>query len=461
MDYGYGILTLLPAVLVIVTAVKTKRTTEALLIGVIVSYLIICISNGENFVTTITNSFFSVVTDYDTMWLVIVCGLFGSLIALIDKAKGTHAIARFLGKICKTEKATLLVAWILGIIIFIDDYMNILTVSACTKKLSDERKSPREALAYIIDSTGAPVCVLLPFSTWAIFFSGVFYEQESVRNLGYGSAIETYIHTIPYMFYAIAAVVIVPLFIFGIVPKIGAMKKAYDRTRLTGRVYSELSERLNQKAEDSIEAIDFKANIWDFVLPIATMIVVQLVMGDMFIALIASILVCGILYIPRKKMGGGQFCDLWIQGFADLVPSLAIIIAALFMRQASEDLMLSEYVIGIIEPLVSAKLFPMIAFIAVSCLGFITGSNWGIPAVCAPIIIPLGAAIDANLLLVMAAIVCGGTFCSHACFYSDATVLTSSVCGIENMDHVYTQLPYAILALVISCVAFLAAGLIM
>lgn len=461
MDYGYGILTLLPAVLVIVTAVKTKRTTEALLIGVIVSYLIICISNGENFVTTITNSFFSVVTDYDTMWLVIVCGLFGSLIALINKAKGTHAIARFLGKICKTEKATLLVAWILGIIIFIDDYMNILTVSACTKKLSDERKSPREALAYIIDSTGAPVCVLLPFSTWAIFFSGVFYEQESVRNLGYGSAIETYIHTIPYMFYAIAAVVIVPLFIFGIVPKIGAMKKAYDRTRLTGRVYSELSERLNQKAEDSIEEIDFKANIWDFVLPIATMIVVQLVMGDMFIALIASILVCGILYIPRKKMGGGQFCDLWIQGFADLVPSLAIIIAALFMRQASEDLMLSEYVIGIIEPLVSAKLFPMIAFIAVSCLGFITGSNWGIPAVCAPIIIPLGAAIDANLLLVMAAIVCGGTFCSHACFYSDATVLTSSVCGIENMDHVYTQLPYAILALVISCVAFLAAGLIM
>lgn len=458
---NYGILTLLPALLVIFTAIKSKRTIEALLIGVAASYLIICISNGENFVTTVTDAFFSVVTDYDTMWLVIVCGLFGSLIALINKAKGTHAIAKFLGKICKTEKATLFVAWILGMIIFIDDYMNILTVSACTKKLSDERKSPREALAYIIDSTGAPVCVLLPFSTWAIFFSGVFYEQESIRNLGYGSAIQTYIHTIPYMFYAIVAVVIVPLFILGIIPKIGAMKKAYERTRLTGKVYSEASERFNQKAEGAIDKVDPNANIWDFVLPIAVMIVVQLTMDDMFIALIASIIVCAILYIPRKRMSGGQFCDLWIQGFADLVPSLAIIIAALFMRQASEDLMLSEYVIGMIEPLVSAKLFPMIAFIAVSGLGFITGSNWGIPAVCAPIIIPLGAAIDANLLLVMAAIVCGGTFCSHACFYSDATVLTSSVCGIENMDHVYTQLPYAILALIISCAAFLAAGLIM
>ena len=461
MDYGYGILTLLPAILVIVTAVKTKRTTEALLIGVIVSYLIICISGGENFITTVTDSFFSVVTDYDTMWLVVVCGLFGSLIALINKARGTHAFARFLGKICKTEKSTLFVAWILGIIIFIDDYMNILTVSACTKKLADKRKAPREALAYIIDSTGAPVCVLLPFSTWAIFFSGVFYEQESIQALGYGSAIQTYIHTIPYMFYAIAAVLIVPLFIFGVVPKLGAMKKAYERTRLTGRVYSEASERFNQKEEETSESIDSGANIWDFILPIVVMIVVQFVADDMFIALIASILVCGILYIPRKKMSGGQFCDLWIQGFADLMPSLAIIIAALFMRQASEDLMLSEYVIGIIEPLVSARLFPMIAFITVAGLGFITGSNWGIPAVCAPIIIPLGAAVGANLLLVMAAIVCGGTFCSHACFYSDATVLTSSVCGIENMEHVYTQIPYAVLALVISCAAFLIAGLVM
>lgn len=461
MNYGYGILTLFPALIVILTAVKTKRTTEPLLIGVIISYLIICFFDGENFIEKVTESFFSVVTDYDTMWLVIVCGLFGSLIALINKSNGTYAIARFLGEICKTEKATLLVAWILGIIIFIDDYMNILTVSACTKRLSDERKSPREALAYIIDSTGAPVCVLLPFSTWAIFFSGIFYEQESVRELGYGSAIQTYIHTIPYMFYAIVAVIIVPLFIFGIIPKLGKMKEAYERTRTTGKLYSEESEKYNLKEEKAIGEIDQNANILDFILPMAVMIIVQLTMDDMFIALIASILVCGILYIPRKKMKSGEFCDLWIHGFADLVPSLAIIIAALFMRQASADLMLSEYVIRIIEPLASVKLFPMIAFIAVSCLGFITGSNWGIPAVCAPIIIPLGAAIDANLLLVMAAIVCGGTFCSHACFYSDATVLTSSVCGIENMDHVYTQLPYAMLSLIISCVAFLVAGLIM
>ena len=455
---NYGMLTLLPAVLVILTAIKTKRTAEALLMGVASSYLIICIIDRKNFITTITNSFFSVITDYDTMWLVIVCGLFGSLIALINAAKGTHAIARFLGKICKSQRTTLLIAWILGIIIFVDDYMNILTISACTKKLSDERKTPREALAYVIDSTGAPVCVLLPFSTWAIFFASVFYEQESVKNLGYGNAIQTYIHVIPYIFYAIAALFIVPLFIFEVIPRLGAMKKAYERTELTGAVYSKESEKHNRQEQ---EEVDISASIWDFLIPIATLIIVQLVTDDMFVALVASILVCAFMYIPRKKISSGRFCDLWIQGFADLVPALAIIITALFMKQASEDLMLAEYVIGIIQPLVSVKLFPMIAFITVAGLGFITGSNWGIPAVCAPIIIPLGAALDVNLLLVMAAIVSGGTFCSHACFYSDATVITSSACGINNMDHVYTQIPYAILALIIASIAFGIAGFVM
>lgn len=143
---GYGIITLLPALLVIVVAIKSKRTTEALLIGCVSSYLIIATANKSNPVTLMVDSFFKVVTDYDTVWLLIVCGLFGSLIAVINAARETHAIANFLGKICKTDKSTLLTSWILGIIIFVDDYMNIMTISACTKKLSDSRKVPREAL---------------------------------------------------------------------------------------------------------------------------------------------------------------------------------------------------------------------------------------------------------------------------------------------------------------------------
>lgn len=445
------------ALLVIVVAIKSKRTTEALLIGCVSSYLIIATANKSNPVTLMVDSFFKVVTDYDTVWLLIVCGLFGSLIAVINAARGTHAIANFLGKICKTDKSTLLTSWILGIIIFVDDYMNIMTISACTKKLSDSRKVPREALAYVIDSTGAPVCVLLPFSTWAIFFAGIFWEQSEIVDLGYGSAMATYIHAIPYMFYALVALIIVPLFIFGVIPKLGAMKSAYKRVEETGQVYSKESQKWNKNGN---EEVDKEAKIVDFLFPILTMIIVQLTVGDMFIAIIAAILAAGIIYIPRKKMRTNQFCDLWVQGFADSVSALVIIVAALWMRQASADINLPNYVMSVVEPFVNANIYPMVAFVVVAMLGFITGSNWGIPAVCAPIIIPLGAACGANLLIVIAAIVCGGTFCSHACFYSDATVITSSSCGIENMEHVYSQLPYTMIAAGIASILFLIAGFI-
>lgn len=448
---NYGIITLLPALLVIIVAIKSKRTTEALLMGCVSSYLIIAVINKKNPITLMVDSFFEVITDYDTVWLLIVCGLFGSLIAVINAAKGTHAIANFLGKICKTGKSTLLTSWLLGIIIFVDDYMNIMTISACTKRLSDLRRVPREALAYVIDSTGAPVCVLLPFSTWAIFFAGIFYEQKEVVELGYGSAMSTYIHSIPYMFYAMVAIVVVPLFILGVMPKMGAMKKAYQRVETTGRVYSENSGKLNKKDDNDTSG---DAKIIDFLIPIATMIIIQLVVGDMFIAIISA----AIIYVPRKKVKTNEFCDLWIQGFADSIPALAIIVAALWMRQASADLNLPQYIIGLVEPIVTPHIYPMIAFMVVAVLGFITGSNWGIPAVCAPIIIPLGAACGANLLTVMAAIVCGGTFCSHACFYSDATVITSASCGIENMEHVYSQLPYTIVSAVVASLLFLISG---
>lgn len=452
-----GILTIIPAILVIFSALLTRRTIESLFLGVITSYILIGINTQSNPVKLLVDSFFSVVTDYDTMWLVIVCGLFGSLIAVVNASGGSKAIAKYLGKICKTGKATLFVSWILGIIIFVDDYMNIMTITSCMRDLSDQRKNPREALAYVVDSTGAPVCVLLPFSTWAIFFAGVFYKYDEIVDLGYKSAIKTYIHTIPFMFYAIIAMIIVPLFIIGILPKIGAMKKAYQRVETTGEVYSKESEKYNKVCEDSENS---KSSLMDFAVPIATMIVVELITSDMLIAVVASILVAAVLYIPRKRVKASEFCDIWINGFSEFIPALIIIVVALWMRKASSDLGLPEYVVSVAKPLVTVELFPMISFIIVSALGFITGSNWGIPAVCAPILIPLGASIGANLLLVMAAIVCGGTFCSHACFYSDATVITSNALGIDNMDHARTQFPYAIIGFVISCICYLIAGLI-
>lgn len=187
----YGIWTLIPVLFVIAFALKTKRTLEPLIFGTLLTYVITSAaripSEGvyalSHIATDWMDAFFRVATDYSHQWVFLVCALFGSLITLLGESHGTLGFTRALGKLCRGPRSTMMVTWIMGILIFVDDYLNIMTLSTCMKKLTDQRRVPREALSYIIDSTGAPVCAILPFSTWAIFFSGLFSRS---RDCGAG-----------------------------------------------------------------------------------------------------------------------------------------------------------------------------------------------------------------------------------------------------------------------------------
>lgn len=453
----YGILTLLPIVVVIGMSLITKRILESLVVGTFITYIIV---DGFDFASGWMDAFFRVATDRDHQWVILVCALFGSLIALLGASHGTLGFSKMLGKLCRGQKSTMFVTWVMGVLIFVDDYLNIMTLSTCMRKLTDKHKVPREALSYVIDSTGAPVCALLPFSTWAVFFAGLFYAEAGIPELGYGSAIETFYHIIPFVFYAVAAVVIVPLFGFGLIPKWGKMKKAYNRVQSTGKVYSPESADLNLDEEDA-EDINVKGNIWDFVLPIGVLITLTIVVGELFLALIASIAVCFLLYIPRKKMTISHFCDLVMHGFCNMIPTVAIIFFVFVMQEGMSDIGIADYIIHSVKPLINAQLLPVITFLLVALLNFSTGSAWGIPAIVSPIIIPLAFSIGANPLLIMGAIVSGATLGSHACFYSDATVLTSSCCKMNNMDHALSQLPYAMCAAGFSVAGYLLCGFLM
>ena len=463
----YGVWTLVPVLLVIVFALKTKRTLESLIFGTMLTYVITNAAllpvEGVDALGHIPSdwmdAFFRVATDYSHQWVFLVCALFGSLITLLGASHGTLGFTKILGRLCRGPKSTMLVTWIMGILIFVDDYLNIMTLSTCMKKLTDQRKVPREALSYIIDSTGAPVCAILPFSTWAIFFSGLFFAQPGVADLGYGSAMETFYHVIPFTFYAIAAVIIVPLFIMGFVPKIGRMRTAYRRLRETGKVYSPESAALNE--EDDESEFQSQGNIIDFVLPVGVLIALAIFSGELFLAVVAAIGVCFILYIPRGKMSFTKFCDLSMHGFCNMIPTVAIIFFAFVMQEAMSDIGIANYIITLMQPYINAVIFPLGTFLVVALLNFSTGSVWGIPAIVAPILLPLAQSVDANLVLVMGAIVSGATLGSHACFYSDATVLTSSCCKMENMDHALSQIPYALCATGISAVGYLACGMLM
>ncbi len=465
----YGVWTLVPVLLVIVFALKTKRTLESLIFGTMLTYVITNAAllpvEGVDALGHIPSdwmdAFFRVATDYSHQWVFLVCALFGSLITLLGASHGTLGFTKILGRLCRGPKSTMLVTWIMGILIFVDDYLNIMTLSTCMKKLTDQRKVPREALSYIIDSTGAPVCAILPFSTWAIFFSGLFFAQPGVADLGYGSAMETFYHVIPFTFYAIAAVIIVPLFIMGFVPKIGRMRTAYRRLRETGKVYSPESAALNLNEEDDESEFQSQGNIIDFVLPVGVLIALAIFSGELFLAVVAAIGVCFILYIPRGKMSFTKFCDLSMHGFCNMIPTVAIIFFAFVMQEAMSDIGIANYIITLMQPYINAVIFPLVTFLVVALLNFSTGSVWGIPAIVAPILLPLAQSVDANLVLVMGAIVSGATLGSHACFYSDATVLTSSCCKMENMDHALSQIPYALCATGISAVGYLACGMLM
>lgn len=451
----YGILAMLPILVVIIMALVTKRILESLIVGTLITYIII---DHWGFAGSWMDAFFRAASSRNNQWVLMVCALFGSLIALLGASHGTLGFSKWLEKLCRGPKSTLIVTWIMGILIFVDDYLNIMTLSSCMRKLTDKHKLPRESLAYVIDSTGAPVCALLPFSTWAVFFASLFYAEAGIPELGYGSAISTFCQIIPFIFYAIIAVLLVPLFGFGLIPKWGKMRKAYQRAEYTGKAYSVKSDEWNLADCDEDCGPGVQGNVLDFALPIGVLIGLTIATGELFLALVAAMTACFLLYVPRKKMTATRFCDLAMHGFCNMIPTVAIIFFVFVMQQGMTDIGIATYVIGVVQPFISPELLPVITFLLVAALNFSTGSAWGVPAIVSPILLPLALSIGANPLLVMGAIVSGATLGSHACFYSDATVLTSSCCKMSNMDHALSQFPYAMCAAGIATVGYSISG---
>ena len=443
-----GLTALIIVLLVIAGAIFTKRCTECLLLGSVLGALFLY---KQNFMTEWVQILQNVVGENAWLWLV--CGLFGSLVAVLTASKGTFGFAKIISRVCNSQRKSMLVTYIMGMLIFIDDYLNVLSIGTCMKSLFDKRKLPREALAFILDSTGAPVCVLLPFSTWAVFYAELFGEQKAISAV-YATGMKAYVSAIPFCFYPICALIVVGLFCFGAFPKLGNMKKAFQRVEETGMVYSENSRKFNMEDNSS----DEDGNVWNFLIPMAIMFIVCFTTDDILIGVISGLVVCMIMYIPRKLMDMETFLNLTVSGFGTMLSIFFLLTACFCLQKVTAAMGLTEYIIGLVEPLLTPAIFPAICFVLLGGLAFITASDWGMSAVVVPIFIPLAAAIGASLPLTMAAVISGGTFGSHACFYADATVLSSQSSGIDNMEHALSQLPYVAISAGIAIVCFLIAG---
>ena len=451
---NFGIITLLPALIVIVFAVLTRKTFESLLLG---AFACCVISAGWGCVKAFVNLISGAVSDGDVMWIVLVSMLFGSLIRLLRESRATWAFSSIARKYATTGKRSLMITWVMGIVLFIDDYLSIMTTSNTMMETCDEKKVPREMLAYVLDSTSAPVCVIIPISAWVVYFSGIFKAQPETDYLGGGMA--AYHSAMPWMFYAWICVIIVPLVVLGIIPRLGAMKKAWKRTEEKDMPYSEYSKKFN----GSIDVVDngSKITVWHFLLPIGVVIGVTIVVGDILYGVLGGVIACAMLFLPTKVMSFDHFSDSVIGGMQDMMWMAVLIVSGATLRTGANEIGMPQYVIEAVSPYMSAALLPVITFITVAALAFLTSGIWALPAVITPIVLPLAAAVGTDIPMTMGAIISGAVFGAHACFYADVTVLTSAAAKIDNMEHCFTQLPYCLMGGTLAALGFVAAGFLM
>lgn len=453
---NFGLISLIPAILVIVLSIWTKKVLEALVISGVVGYVIYY---GFGFVGPSIDGLCESM-DGDTMWVVLISLLFGALIYLLRESNGTKAFGNIARKYANNPQKSLMFTWLLGIIIFIDDYLSILTSANAMIEVTDEQGIPREMLSYVIDTTSAPVCVIIPISAWVVYFAGIFEKEPAAAFLG-DNGLEIYYSIIPYFFYPFLCVLMVPLVIYGIIPKLGTMKKAYDRVRETGAVYSEASKIYNHEITEFNNDSKKVPKLYTFIIPMLVVVVITIWQNDVLWGVLAGIVACAVIYLPTKVMTFDKFSECIVGGIADMSFLGAILVASTFLRNAMLLIGLPDYVIEVASPYMSPNLLPAVGFVVICAVVFVTGSIWSIPAVTTPILVPLAAAVGASIPLTLGAIISAAVFGAHACFYADVTILSSAACRINNMDKALAQLPYALICGIITLIMLIVAGFVL
>jgi tetracycline resistance efflux pump len=430
---------LLPALVAVATAVLTRRPIESLLTGVFAGLLLL---GPAAAVTNFSSILLEVMMDETIAWVIIVCGLMGSLIVLLMRAGAANAFSHALASRAKSADSALIYTWLLGLLIFIDDYLNALAVGSAMRKVIDKYRVSREMLAYVVDSTAAPICVLVPVSTWAVFFAGVL-EVSDVAEPGQGMAL--YISSIPYMLYPLIAGLMVPLVATGRIPALGLMKEAQAKAAATRNTMHR-----NEFAAGEIED-NGRVRIYHFLLPLVAMLGFSIWYDlDVQIGVILAVAVTIVLYGVQKLLRWTEMFDAVLDGIKIMVPALAIVVVAFMFKEVNDRLGLPLFVIESVTPYMTATLLPLVVFVTMALISFATGSSWGVFAIAIPIVLPLAESVGVSAPLAIGALISASAFGSHACFYSDATVLSAQGSGCGVMEHALTQIPYALIAAALS-----------
>ncbi|WP_409251867.1 Na+/H+ antiporter NhaC family protein [Bacillus sp. SCS-153A] len=486
------IYSLLPPLLAILMVILTRRVLLSLGVGIVSAALLLAEFSIGKTLTTIWDAFKGIFVDGGELntwnvYIILFLLLLGVITAFVNISGGSRAFGEWAMKRVKTRTGAQILTAVLGIIIFIDDYFNALAVGQVSRPITDRHKISRAKLAYLIDSTSAPICVVSPISSWGAFIIALIGGILADHAITGYTAFSAFMQIIPMNLYVWAAIGLVFITSYrGI--EFGKMREHELRAINTGEVYDPAKDIPGELKNDL--PVSDKGTVGDLIWPIIALVVgtvgamlwtgYQAVEGEASLLLIlentdvstslvyggliglATALIFFFRQMPSSKAINGKALGLgFMEGIKSMLPAVYILIFAWTIVTLIGSLQTGEYLAGIVEQSnLNIGLLPVIMFLVAGIMAFATGTSWGSFGILLPIAGEIAAATDVSILLpAMAAVLAGSVFGDHCSPISDTSILSSTGAGSNHIDHVITQLPYAITGAIIAAVGFLALGL--
>lgn len=464
---------LVPPIVAIGLALITKEVYSSLFVGILMGGLLY---SGFQFELTVTHIFvdgiIGVLSDSYNVGILVFLVILGAMVSLMNKAGGSAAFGQFAAGKIKNRVGAQLATILLGVLIFIDDYFNCLTVGSVMRPVTDKFKVSRAKLAYLIDATAAPVCIIAPISSWAAAVTG-FVEGEDGFSI--------FIRAIPYNFYAILTIVMMVGMVL-LKTEFGKMK-VHEQNAQKGDLYTTPGRPYENV---KVEKISQKGGVMDLLIPIIALIIccvigmiytggffegadfvtafsnsdasLGLTLGSFF-----GLVITIVLYQIRRVLSFKECMDCIPEGFRAMVPAILILTFAWTLKAMTDSLGADLYVAGLVESSAGAFLnfLPAIIFVVGCLLAFATGTSWGTFGILIPIVVAVFQNSNPQLMIISISACMAGAVCGDHCSpISDTTIMASAGAQCEHVNHVTTQLPYAALAAVVSFVTYIVAGFV-
>lgn len=460
-----GFISIIPPIIAIVLSFLTRNTIVSLIAACLVGTLL----SGEGLLG-LPNLLKSSLGTTSFSWVMLLNTFIAIIVAYFQKTGAIQSFSLKLHDRNLSRRGAQLLAWVLGIFVYFSDSFSPLFVGSTMRSITDKARISREKLAYIADSTSAPVSVLVPITGWAAYLSGLAVGVGSIATAEDGAAL--FLRAVPFNFYAILAVLMVGLIGSGIIKDYGPMKKAEARAMNEGKVLRDGAVPLIGRELTEMEAYPgLKPRIFlNFLLPV--LMIIGIALGT-YIALGSAktmeAFLCVIIFMSISMVIQGipfqEVMDTLVQGVKGAVPAVILLALAYSINALSSQMGTANYIVSLSMGFLSPALLPVIIFVISAIMAFATGSSWGTFAICMPIALPLAFAFSGGTVTTLvcacfAAVAGGGVFGDHCSPLSDTTVLSSTGAASDHIDHVQTQLPYALTCGVIAAVLYLILGFV-